>query len=299
MKPLGPVELLSAPSSVRQWSVQGQRYLAADDGLWRVGDAHAHWAGVHANALVADGERLLARTEHGNVRSDGLSEGPLLRVGLDAVARFGPQGWSIDGLALPHGARTSPQLAPLPRGLGATWCTFGQWFRLDAAGLRATRVREENWLPAEPGEQRDAAVAAEGDSLWGPGRARWDLLTGASRPLAHWLDGVATAWQDGAACAEAEGGRVLAYVGDTVQRWELPLRRDSIASLDWDGELVAVTALGRRWLLRADGVVERLSGRVMPEEPEAIEALGLSFDGVAQVAETTWLYRRDGLLLRG
>ena len=173
------------PGALRQWSAGDYTWLATQDALWRLGEQDGLWPLPHVTELATRGPDALALSWGRRQRVGAATSGALLRHGLDSTAEW-RDGWVLDGAVMPAGARWAPDLAPLVRGHGATWSTFGQRFRLRDGRVEAIRSHPDAWdtpLTCDPDEE--VATTASGSRLWGPGRCVWDLDTGVATATAR------------------------------------------------------------------------------------------------------------------
>ena len=298
---LGGWTLAHPPSGEARWQFGTQTWVSTGDELWQTHENARVWLIQDDDALIADANAVLARSEGVRHRLDCESTPDRHRHGLQHAAVWTARGWQIDGLELPYGARWSSSLMPTATGFGAVWMTEGQHFECTAAlGVRAVRERDEGWWPRTDTTAQAWASAQAGHLLWGPGGRLWNLTSGESQELPGWTGGVAAARGNSAIVVNALTGDGLEFDNNVVvRRFTVPLRRDMAAVLRWDsGGPLLVTELGKQFAL-SDGDVRKLPGRVVPEPIDALELddLGIAVDGVTRLGDTDWAWRHDGLLL--
>ena len=288
------------PGALRQWSAGDYTWLATQDALWRLGEQDGLWPLPHVTELATRGPDALALSWGRRQRVGAATSGALLRHGLDSTAEW-RDGWVLDGAVMPAGARWAPDLAPLVRGHGATWSTFGQRFRLRDGRVEAIRSHPDAWdtpLTCDPDEE--VATTASGSRLWGPGRCVWDLDTGVATSLDDWADGVAASEGQVAVAVDSLTGEGL-WLNEHVvtAHFRVRLRNDVVETLTLDdGVATLTTALGRRYTVHGEQV-DATPGRhaAVRPEPTVDPVFAIVLDGIVTHAGRRWGYRRDGALI--
>ncbi|MFT6142461.1 MAG: hypothetical protein ACJAZO_003578 [Myxococcota bacterium] len=288
------------PSGEARWQDGAQTWVSTGDELWEISKAPRVWPIQDVDALVAEVDAVLVRSEGVRQRLDRESPSARCRQGLHRTAQWTPIGWQINGLALPYGARWSSSLMPTATGVAAVWTTEAQHFECTVLGVRAVRERDERWWTRTDAVPEMWAVAQAERQLWGPGGRLWNLTTGESQSLPGWTGGVAAARGTSAVVVNALTGEGIQFdTGVAKHTFTVPLRRDMAAELTWeDNGPLLTTELGKQFSL-TDGHVRKLPGRVVVEESalSRLECLGIAIDGVTRVGDADWAWRQDGLLL--